>query len=165
MREVNMAKPNFETPLSAAGSDVRIKIFDGPVIQTGSTTRTDFGPTPLPPEWILEGNPAARSIPLARAADGNLSCGLWDCQSGKFKFIFPTDEIIHILEGEVTIEEKGAVHHLQIGDVAFFPEGLVSYWTVPKYVKKYAIFRSVSDPLSTKIYRRMKKMAKALLGK
>lgn len=160
-----MSNSNFNTPLSATGAEVPIKNFAGPVIQTGSTTRTDFVSTPLEPTWILEGNPAARSIPLARAEDGNLSCGLWDCQAGKFKFIFPTDEIIHILEGEVTIEEKGAVHHLKVGDVAFFPEGLVSYWTVPKYVKKYAIFRSVSDPLSTKIYRRLKKMAKALLGK
>lgn len=160
-----MPTPDFDIPLSATASDVPIKNFDAPAIQTGSTTRTDFGSTPLPKEWILEGNPAARSIPLARAADGNLSCGLWDCQAGKFKFIFATDEIIHILEGEVTIEEEGAVHHLRAGDVAFFPEGLVSYWTVPKYVKKYAIFRSVSDPLSIKIYRRLKKMAKTLLGR
>lgn len=160
-----MTKTDFETSLSVSDSNVPIKKFDRPVIQTGSTTRTDFGSTPLPKDWILEGNPAARSIPLARAEDGNLSCGLWDCQAGKFKFIFPTDEIIHILEGEVTIEEQGAVHHLKVGDVAFFPEGLVSYWTVPTYVKKYAIFRSVSDPISTKIYRRLKKIAKSMLGK
>lgn len=159
-----MTHSDFKTPLSAAGAKTKIREFSSPVIQTGSISRTDFVSTPLEPTWILAGNPAARSIPLARAEDGNLSCGLWDCQAGKFKFIFPTDEIIHILEGEVTIEEAGASHTLRVGDVAFFPEGLVSYWTVPNYVKKYAIFRSVSDPLSTKIYRRLKAMFKSLFG-
>ncbi|NWF63191.1 MAG: DUF861 domain-containing protein [Chloroflexi bacterium] len=143
-----------------ASANVPIKNFIGPVIQTGSITRTDFVSTPLPPEWILEGNPAARSIPLARAEDGDLSCGLWDCQAGKFKFIFSTDEIIQILEGEVIIEEKDKVHHLRAGDVALFPEGLLAYWTVPNYVKKYAIFRSVSEPLSLRVYRKLKKLFK-----
>lgn len=159
-----MPNSEFKTPLSSTGANVPVKQFAGPVIQTGSITRTDFVSTPLELTWILEGNPAARSIPLARAEDGNFSCGLWDCQAGKFKFIFPTDEIIQILEGEVTIEEKGRIHTLRVGDVAFFPEGLETYWTVPKYVKKYAIFRSVSDPLSTKVYRKLKKMFKTLLG-
>lgn len=160
-----MSNLKSQIPLINSNSNVPIKDFAGPVIQTGSIKQTDFVSTPLPPEWILEGNPAARSVPLARAEDGNLSCGLWDCQAGKFKFIFATDEIIQILEGEVIIEEKGKTHSLGVGDVAFFPEGLVAYWTVPNYVKKYAIFRSVSDPLSTKIYRRLKKIFRGLLGK
>lgn len=160
-----MSNSNTPPPLIGSNANVPIKDFAGPVIQTGSITQMDFVSTPLPPEWVLAGNPAARSVSLARAEDGNLSCGLWDCQAGKFKFIFATDEIIQILEGEVIIEEKGKVHTLAVGDVAFFPEGLVAYWTVPKYVKKYAIFRSVSDPLSTKIYRRLKKAVRGLLGR
>lgn len=155
-----MSNSNSQTPLISDNANVPIKNFAGPVIQTGMISRTDFVSTPLPPEWVLEGNPAARSIPLARAEDGNLSCGLWDCKAGKFKFIFSTDEIIQILEGEVIIEEKGKTHHLRPGDVAFFPEGLVAYWTVPNYVKKYAIFRSVTEPLSVKIYRKLKKLIK-----
>lgn len=151
-------------PLIDSNSNVPVKDFPGPVIQTGSIRQTDFVSTPLPNEWILEGNPVARSMPLARAEDGNLSCGLWDCQAGKFKFIFATDEIIQILEGDVIIEEKGKVHSLSVGDVAFFPKGLVAYWTIPKYVKKYAIFRSVSNPLSTKIYRRLKKIVRTIFG-
>lgn len=160
-----MPNSNTQPPLISSNANVPVKDFAGPVIQTDSVSRMDFVSTPLPPEWILEGDPVARSVPLVRAEDGNLSCGLWDCQAGKFKFIFATDEIIQILEGEVIIEEKDKVHRLGVGDVAFFPEGLVAYWTVPKYVKKYAIFRSVSDPLSTKIYRRLKKLARGLLGK
>ena len=159
-----MTDANFETPLSTTSSDIPIKNFPGPVIQTGSTARMDFGPTPLDPSWIIDGNPAARSIPLTRAADGDFSCGLWDCQAGKFKFIYACDELVHILEGEVIVEENGATHTLRAGDVALFPEGLVTYWTVPKYVKKFAIFRSASEPVSLKIYRKLKKLFKGRSG-
>lgn len=153
-----MPKSKELAPQISANADLKINDFPRPVIQTGTTTRNDFSSTPLPHEWIISGNPVARSIPLARAEDGNLSCGLWDCQAGKFKFIFSTDEIVHILEGEVIIEEDGALHTLRTGDVAFFPEGRVSYWTVHNYVKKFAVFRSVEKPLSERIIRRLRKI-------
>ncbi|HMZ07106.1 MAG TPA: cupin domain-containing protein [Anaerolineales bacterium] len=160
-----MADSDFNTPLSTTGVNIKIKKFPGPVIQTGSTGRMDFGPTPLDPSWIIDGNPLARSIPLARAEDANFSCGLWDCQAGKFKFIYSCDELVHILEGEVIVEENGAVHTLRAGDVALFPEGLVTYWTVPKYVKKFAIFRSVREPLLDRVYMKAKKFLMKMLGK
>ena len=160
-----MTNSKFETPLSATGADIKVKIFPRPVIQTGSTTRMDFEPTPLEPGWIIDGNPTARSIPLVRAEDGNFSCGLWDCQAGKFKFIYACDELVHILEGEVIIEENGATYTLHAGDVALFPEGLVTYWTVPKYVRKFAIFRSVREPLLDRVYMKVKRSLRKLLGR
>lgn len=160
-----MSDTNFGSALSNIDTNIPVKNFGKPVIQTGSTTRMDFGATPLPPAWIKEGNPVARSIPLAKAADGNLSCGLWDCQAGKFTFIYSCDEIVHILEGEVIVEEKGATYTLKAGDAAFFPEGLETVWTVPKYVKKFAIFRSVSEPLSIKVYRKLKKIFRSMFRK
>lgn len=160
-----MSDTNFDSALSMIDTNIPVKNFGKPVIQTGSTTRMDFGATPLPPAWIKDGNPTARSIPLARAEDNNLSCGLWDCQAGKFTFIYACDEIVHILEGEVIIEENGATYTLKVGDVAFFPEGLETVWTVPKYVKKFAIFRSVREPLIDKIYMRVKKLVKKVIQK
>ena len=115
-----MTNSKFETPLSATGADIKVKMFTRPVIQTGSTSRTDFESSPLVSDWIIAGNPAARSIPLVRAEDGNFSCGLWDCQAGKFKFIYACDELVHILEGEVIIEVEGATYTLRAGDVALF---------------------------------------------
>ncbi len=151
--------------LSMIDTNIPVKKFGKPVIQTGSTTRMDFDSTPLPPVWIKEGTPSARSIPLAKAEDNNLSCGLWDCQAGKFTFIFGCDEIVHILEGEVIIEEQGATYTLKVGDVAFFPQGLETVWTVPKYVKKFAVFRSVRDSLIDKMYIKAKKLIKKMTGK
>ena len=160
-----MTDANFDSVLSMIDTNIPIKNFTVPVIQTDSTTRMDFGSTPLPPIWIKQGNPAARSVPLVRAEDGNLSCGLWDCQAGKFTFIYGSDEIVHILEGEVIIEEKDATYTLKVGDVAYFPAGLETVWTVPIYVKKFAIFRSVREPLIDKIYMKMKKLIKKMVGK
>ncbi len=151
--------------LSMIDANIPVKKFGKPVIQTGSTARVDFEPTPLPTAWIKEGAPMARSIPLARAEDNNLSCGLWDCQAGKFTFIYGCDEIVHILEGEAMIEESGATYTLKAGDVAFFPEGLETVWTVPKYVKKFAIFRSVREPLIDRAYMKLKKIIKKAFRK
>jgi hypothetical protein len=88
--------------------------------------------------WIKEGNLAARSIPLARAEDNNLS---------------------------LIVEENGATYTLKVGDVAFFPEGLETVWTVPKYVKKFAIFRSVREPFIDRVYFKLKNIVKKFLGK
>ncbi|NJN80282.1 MAG: DUF861 domain-containing protein [Anaerolineales bacterium] len=159
-----MSDSNFGSALSDIDTNIPIKNFGKPVIQTGSTTRMDFGATPLPPTWIKDGNPTARSIPLAKAGDGNLSCGLWDCQAGKFTFIYGCDEIVHILEGEVIIEERDATYTLKPGDVAFFPEGLETVWTVPKYVKKFAIFRSLREPFIDRVYFKLKSIVKKVLG-
>jgi len=114
----------------------------GPVIQVGTTGQTALKPGALEPSWILTGNPTTRSLPLAEADDGNLSCGLWDCTAGTFNFYYSCDEIVHILEGEVIVREAGATYMLRAGDVAFFPQGLTTVWTVPVYVKKFCIFRS-----------------------
>lgn len=131
------------------------------VIQTGSTGRDDLRPGSLNPAWITEGNPVARTLPLTDSADQAFSSGLWDSTAGKFKFIYDCDEIVHILEGEVTVQEAGKVHVLRAGDVAFFPAGLTTYWTVPTYVKKFCIFRSI--PLSWGA--RMKRMIRRILGR
>lgn len=124
--------------LSMIDTNIPIKNFGKSVIQTGSTVRMDFGLTPLTHVWIKEGNPAARSIPLARAEDNNLS---------------------------LIVEENGATYTLKVGDVAFFPEGLETVWTVPKYVKKFAIFRSVREPFIDRVYFKLKNIVKKFLGK
>jgi hypothetical protein len=100
----------------------------------------------------------ARSQPLTRASDGHLSSGLWECQAGKFTFVFGYDEIVHILDGEVIVDEEGGTRTLRTGDVAFFPEGLVTRWTVPRYVKKLAVFRSVKHSIVTRVVRKLKQL-------
>lgn len=130
-------------------------------MQCGQTTATDFGPAPIEPTWILDGSPVARSHDIAKAGDDQLSCNLWDCTAGTFRWSYRCDEIVHILEGEVTIQENGMTRTLRAGDVAFFPQGLETVWTVPAYVKKFAIHRSVERSL----FRRVASKAKRVVAR
>jgi uncharacterized cupin superfamily protein len=129
-------------------------------MQTGTIGRTDLQPAPLKPGWILSGNPVARSLPLGEAPDGNFSFGLWDCTDGQFNFSYRCDELVHILEGEVTIRAPYMELHLHAGDVAFFPQGLTAHWTVHGYVKKLAIFRSAERSFLTRIASKAKRIWK-----
>jgi len=143
-------------------------VFNDPptAVQTGTTTRIDLQPAPLEASWILAGDLISRSLPLGRAADGNFSFGLWDCTAGQFKFIYYCDEIVHILEGEVTIHTGDTELHLGPGDVAFFPQGTTAYWTVYGYVKKLAIFRSAPPRgLLTRIVQKVKRVARGFFSK
>ncbi len=134
-----------------------------PMMQTGNTARNDLQSSPIDPAWITEGTPTARALTLALAEDGNFSCGLWDCTAGKFKYIYYTDEIVHILEGEAIIREEGREHILHVGDTVFFPKGLTAYWTIPNYVKKFAIHRVVPRSLVMRILSKLKKIIKTML--
>lgn len=127
-------------------------------MQTGTTSRTDLRPSPLDPSWIIEGNPVARSLPLSEASDGDFSCGLWDCTAGRFKFVYFCDEIVHILEGEVTVQEADRRYTLRANDIAFFPQGLTTCWTVHGYVKKFCVFRSIRRTWLQRIGAKIKRL-------
>lgn len=130
-----------------------------PLIQTGSIHQQDLQPAPINPDWILSGNPVARVTTLAVAADQMLSCAVWECQAGSFKWVYGLDEMVQILEGEVVIEEQTPskkVHTLRAGDTAFFPDGLTTIWTVSKYVKKFAIHRTLQRSIRWRAMRKMR---------
>jgi len=127
-------------------------------MQYGSTAATSLGDSPIEPTWILDGSPVARALNLTEAHDKNLSCGLWDCTAGSFKWIFRCDEIVHILEGEVIVQDDAGARTLRPGDIAFFPHGLETVWRVPHYVKKFAIHRSVERGFVTRVASKVKKV-------
>lgn len=104
-------------------------------------------PMPIEPSWILAGAPEARGKILVQSADQCLSSGLWECTAGEFRWTFAWDEFVYILEGEVSIQEEGGqTHTLGPGDIAHFPLGLVTRWTVPRHVKKAFTLRT-PEPL------------------
>jgi hypothetical protein len=80
--------------------------------------------------------PAMRWLKLIAPESGRLTCGVWDCQAGVFDVHFKCDEVVHILEGEVTVRAGDHVQTFRPGDVALFPEGLVTRWEIPRYVRK-----------------------------
>jgi uncharacterized cupin superfamily protein len=119
---------------------------------------------PIRPEWVVEGAPLARCRELSRSADGTAITAVWDCTAGAFNWHFAGDETVHILEGEVTVDDGWGPKTLTAGDVAFFPAGTWARWEVATYVKKLAFCR---DPLPRPLlaFIGAVRKAKAMFGK
>jgi uncharacterized cupin superfamily protein len=109
----------------------------------------ELNPAPIPPDWIIEGRPQARSKRLATSADGTASVMAWSCTAGRFNWHYTVDEAIHIISGEVFVtNEKDEKRRLGPGDMVFFPAGSHSVWHVPHEVRKFAVCRhSMPRPL------------------
>jgi uncharacterized cupin superfamily protein len=113
----------------------------GTPIECGSVSVT-LNPSPINPDWILEGSPVARNSVLSRSRDGTACTLVWECTPGKFVWHYTTDETIHILEGRIVLDDGvEAPRSLGAGDVVFFPAGAVVRWTVEAHVRKLAFFR------------------------
>lgn len=118
-------------------------------IQTPPANAHGLEPDPIPPDWILEGQPVARSKLLVGSSDEMASTHMWDCTAGRFNWFYTVDEVIHVVEGSVIVEDTaGEQRHLQSGDTFLFPAGTRFHWTVPRYIRKIAFLHS---PLSRKL--------------
>ncbi len=116
-------------------------------IQSATLPQGDFGPFPIDPAWIIEGTPTARGNVFLQSADKKISYGGWECTAGKFQWVFGWDEFVHIQEGEATIQEEGGkTVTLRRGDLAHFPKGMKTVWTVPNFVRKVFTLRT-DEPL------------------
>ena len=137
----------------------------GPIVIADPAT-VELRPSPIFPEWIIEGTPEANSRELARSADGTSTILAWSCTAGRFDWYYDVDETIHIIEGEVFItNDKGEERRLGPGDMVFFPAGAHSRWRVPVFVRKLAICRhSMPWPMGFAL-RAYKKATQILLGK
>ncbi len=101
-----------------------------------------FKPAPIDPDWILKGNPVARSAVLSRSGDATACTIMWDCTAGQFHWHYGFDETVHIVEGAVIVSsENTPPKRLEPGDVAFFPVGTKAHWHVETYVRKVAFCR------------------------
>src|SRR4029077_6837061 len=110
---------------------------------TIGTSPKNLVANPIQPGWILEGKPLARLELLSSSADGTASTYIWDCTAGRFNWFYGFDETFHILEGNVTLKyPSGACDRVSAGDTVFFPKGSSAEWTVDKYVRKLAFFRT-----------------------
>lgn len=130
----------------------------GGMVQVGSVSQGQFKTGSLPADWIVDGNPVPRALSLTKSQDDLFSSGLWDCTAGTFYYTFPCDEIVHIIEGEVIVRDAGKEYTLRPGDVAFFPQGMTCQWEIPNYLKKFAIYRSVSRSPLQKVLSRLKNL-------
>ena len=132
------------------------------VIEFGLGEAT-LGPAAINPGWILEGNPEARNKFLFGSADGTATTWLWDCTAGKFNWFYDIDETVYLIEGSVIIKDHaGGVSHVTAGESIFFPAGSSAEWTVPKYVRKFAILRAPLPrqvQFAKRVYHSLKRLA------
>lgn len=118
-------------------------------------------PAPIRPAWIRGGSPVAQARSLFSSDDGQLSVTIWECSVGEFQWQFNSDEVIHVLEGEVEVDGK----RLSVGSVAFFPAGSTAYWRVISPVRKLAIHRSLDVPLWRRAARKAKRAVVSRLAR
>lgn len=126
--------------------------------------QAELSPAPIPPEWIIDGQPRARNRLIFASSDGTAATLLWDCTSGRFNWFYDVDETICLLAGEITVVDgAGTRHQLRAGDVFTFPAGSRFEWSVASYVRKIAFIHS---PLSGKmlLLKRMYSSFKKLLS-
>lgn len=70
---------------------------------------------------------------------GTMSVGLWDTEAMTTDpYPFPYHEFGQVLEGSVTITgEDGSSETFGPGDAFFIPQGTITRWHVPTYLRKY----------------------------
>jgi uncharacterized cupin superfamily protein len=91
---------------------------------------------------VLEGDPAAgvawlRTTP---GGDGVLYTGMFVAHPSVFRYTFLGDESFHVLDGDFEVAvDGGETVRLRTGDIASFPKGARSTWTVHRTLKKFFV--------------------------
>ncbi len=119
---------------------------------------------PIPAQWILHGEPAARNRILSRSGDGTATTVVWDCTAGSFNWLYQSEETVHILEGTATLTFGATVQVISPGSVVVFPAGSHARWDVDSYIRKLAIFRDTVPPpfsFSMRAMRRLRRLTRA----
>lgn len=97
---------------------------------------------PIPPAWILDGQPEGHGRVIIESADGQLGCGQWKCNPGKFRWEYTVDEFVWLVDGEATISVEGSESiTLRKGDTVYFPLGTVAIWNIIRPIHKVFFFR------------------------
>jgi uncharacterized protein len=137
-------------------------------ILVATPATVELEPEPVPPEWVLDGTPQARSRMLTRSHDWTSSVVVWECSAGLFKWHYGVDEALLIVSGEaIMINEKGEERRFGPGEVGYFPAGSSCTWRVTDHVRKVAVLRETMwRPLGMglKVTKKLLRMA-GLAGK
>ena len=109
-------------PLPSAEGGVVVVNPDAPLNQTSAT-----------------GAPVEREHVAFNNDTGNMSVGIWECETAEFEMeSFSIHEFVYVMEGVATITERdGTEHNVKAGDCFFIPKGTECQWQVPTYIKKY----------------------------
>jgi uncharacterized cupin superfamily protein len=101
---------------------------------------TQYEDFPLPD--VLEGTPNGKVhwLRTSTGGDGQLLTGMFTAEPSKVNYEFIGDESLHHMQGRVTVEmDSGDTIDLRPGDVASFPKGAKSVWTIHEPMKKFFV--------------------------
>jgi len=99
------------------------------------------------PGRLVRGNPLRATRNLYASADGQLSCGIWNCEVGAWKIDFPAskEEYFHVLEGRIRITgESGVAAEFGPGQACVIPAGFKGLFEVLEPVSKHYVVRDAA---------------------
>ena len=113
----------------------RIRTVHGPAAQ--------LDPWPIPKDQVVSGAPQAFGRFLWQSEDKRLGNGVWTCTPGFFTWEYTWEETIYLIEGEVTISDRGGdTKTYRVGDLIFVPAGTKSTWEITQAIRKVFHLRS-----------------------
>ena len=94
------------------------------------------------PDRLESGNPRRETWTLYESADGQMSAGIWACEVGRWRIVFPAakEEYFFVLEGHVRLhDEAGLAVDVRAGEGAVIPAGFVGAFEVVEAVRKHFV--------------------------
>ncbi|CAB5563459.1 cupin domain-containing protein [Providencia hangzhouensis] len=90
---------------------------------------------------VVEGDPQASVAMIHGEPTDNLTCGIFACTKGKFKMVYPFDEMATVHEGSVKLTDvkTGVTVEYHKGDTWFAAKGTEVLWEIdtPRFAKHY----------------------------
>ena len=94
------------------------------------------------PERLQQGNPRRETWTLYESADGQMSAGIWACEVGRWRIVFPADkeEYFFVLSGHVRLHDAaGGWVDVRAGEGAVIPAGFEGAFEVIEPVRKHFV--------------------------
>jgi uncharacterized cupin superfamily protein len=94
------------------------------------------------PERLQWGNPQRETWTLYESADGQMSSGIWACEVGRWRIVFPAhkDEYFFVIEGHVRLhDQQGGCTDVLAGQGAVIPGGFEGAFEVLVPVRKHFV--------------------------
>jgi uncharacterized cupin superfamily protein len=114
-----------------------------PIFKVDEAVKLDPS-TPPDAAMLLSSVPSQRTHEYFADVTGQLTVGVWDTTAYHRKLInFPRHELMHLLEGSVTLtDDQGRAQTFNAGDTFFVPLGNRNSWQCSGYLRKiYCIFQ------------------------
>lgn len=91
---------------------------------------------------LEQGKPRRETWSLYESADGQMSAGIWACEVGRWRIVFPAgkDEYFFVLEGHVRLHDlAGGFTDVLAGQGAVIPGGFEGAFEVLVPVRKHFV--------------------------